>query len=359
MAYLTWYMQMTWSEERSTLDPPGNGLQDLSLLITFTRHGARTPYLRLDGDPNNDFWTDGRAQLTNVGKQQLFSMGQTFRKQYGGYLSEDYIAEEILVKSTSMDRTIMSAQCFLAGLYPPNGTHIWNPDLAWQPIPVYLIDYNVDRNYDEAILKALSSCSTCNPKMSNLVYEQYKTTIMAVENSTGYRYSCLDSNFTLVLDTFALEDFYNLTVPFGLKSVWQSIINLEDIAFVKINALPEFGSIINGLLLNEVIQNLEAYRDKKQSRKVFAYFVHDANILPLLSTFTNAELKRPSFAASVTIEVHRIENSDYVTMLHRASPELSNEPVEIKDCGKLCPLDTFIDLVKSAAVQPATVPCPC
>ena len=37
-------------------------------------------------------------------------------------------------------RTMESAYCFLAGMYPPQGEQIWNPNLLWQPIPVYTRD---------------------------------------------------------------------------------------------------------------------------------------------------------------------------------------------------------------------------
>lgn len=31
----------------------------------------------------------------------------------------------------------MSAQANLAGLFPPTGDQVWNPDIRWQPIPVH------------------------------------------------------------------------------------------------------------------------------------------------------------------------------------------------------------------------------
>ena len=45
---------------------------------------------------------------------------------------------QIYVRSTDVDRTLMSAQAMLAGLYhPPHGDQMWRNDLPWMPIPVH------------------------------------------------------------------------------------------------------------------------------------------------------------------------------------------------------------------------------
>lgn len=79
------------------------------------------------------FWT------FQEGKERHFKLGQLNRERYADFLSDSYDPDEVYVRSTDVDRTLMSAESHLAGLYPPTNSQIWNPDLNWQPIPIHTI----------------------------------------------------------------------------------------------------------------------------------------------------------------------------------------------------------------------------
>lgn len=46
--------------------------------------------------------------------------------------------------SSAIDRTINSASLVLAGLFPPQNNQVWNKEILWQPIPVYIIPRSRD-----------------------------------------------------------------------------------------------------------------------------------------------------------------------------------------------------------------------
>lgn len=46
--------------------------------------------------------------------------------------------------SSELDRTIDSASLVLAGLFPPHNHQVWNEELPWQPIPVYIMPKSTD-----------------------------------------------------------------------------------------------------------------------------------------------------------------------------------------------------------------------
>lgn len=68
----------------------------------------------------------------------MYKKGQTFRRMYNGFISDLYLDSEIIIKTTYMRRTFMSAQMVLAGMYPPKDYQKWSDlETIWQPIPVY------------------------------------------------------------------------------------------------------------------------------------------------------------------------------------------------------------------------------
>ena len=91
-----------------------------------------------------------------------FELGKYLRKRYNGFLSEKYNENDIYVRSSDVDRTLMSAMSNLAGLYPPHGNQIWNQELLWQPIPVHTLPLDKDN--------IISSHAKC-PRLEQLTDE--------------------------------------------------------------------------------------------------------------------------------------------------------------------------------------------
>ncbi len=71
--------------------------------------------------------------------EQEYELGAWIRKRYQNTLiDEHYRFDQVLMNSSDYDRCLMSAECFLAGLYPPRFDDLWNKkNLTWQPIPVH------------------------------------------------------------------------------------------------------------------------------------------------------------------------------------------------------------------------------
>lgn len=71
------------------------------------------------------------------GKLAQYQQGQYLRARYDNFLGALYSPDIIVAQTTDVDRTKMSAQLELAGLWPPAPSQQWNRDLLWQPIPLH------------------------------------------------------------------------------------------------------------------------------------------------------------------------------------------------------------------------------
>lgn len=73
-----------------------------------------------------------------------YNLGQYLRRRYDKLLGEKYSSEKIYVQSSDYDRSLMSAEVCLAGLFPPCDDEIWNSEISWQPIPVHTMPRKSD-----------------------------------------------------------------------------------------------------------------------------------------------------------------------------------------------------------------------
>ena len=121
--------------------------EKLIFSVTIIRHGDRTPYAELVNKQFNHLWKEGIGELTPIGMNQEYMLGCYFRERYVRnfkLLSFNYEYNKIYALSTDYNRTIMSAQSFLTGLYPPGtGPKLDNGNYAlpfgYQLIPVRTI----------------------------------------------------------------------------------------------------------------------------------------------------------------------------------------------------------------------------
>ncbi|KAH7693122.1 esophageal gland cell secretory protein 21, partial [Aphelenchoides avenae] len=105
-------------------------------------------------DPHRESaWPQGWGQLTPTGMQQHLWLGQKLAQKYVhslGFLSGSYRSDEVYVRSTDVNRTLISAMSNFIGFYgraAKNGTDYPN-DPSWPayyvPIPVHTVDYDLD-----------------------------------------------------------------------------------------------------------------------------------------------------------------------------------------------------------------------
>ena len=124
--------------------------EDIYFVLNHFRHGIRSP-LKLDEENKDTFgneWSNGPGELTLNGIRQHYLIGITNKNKYKNLLNFDYKSKEILVYSTNLNRTIMSAQSQLLGMY--NQIHYDFQIIKGEnkiPYDLSKINYNENFNY--------------------------------------------------------------------------------------------------------------------------------------------------------------------------------------------------------------------
>ncbi|CAH2035474.1 unnamed protein product, partial [Iphiclides podalirius] len=274
------------------------------------RHGDRTPVDPYPTDPwrNESLWPVRFGELTNIGKRQHYELGKWLRKRYSNLLSNEFDPKEVYVRSTDVDRTLMSAQANLAGMFPPMGKTVWDTDLLWQPIPVH-----TKPEKDDEVIAMKKKCIAYNYEKERYFHSKaYKDRLSKYQNLMNYiaaytgkkikDYQDLED----IYNNLFIEDLYNFTLPNWTHSV---------------------------------------FPDKLKEPS--CYSGHDFTIGNILSAMGFFDGNCPPYTATIFLELI-YDNSTaayYVRFLYRNSTEIVEPNILfIPYCGKSCPIERFIKL---------------
>lgn len=336
--------------EKSADDDGGR----LVFAAVLYRHGDRTPLDPYPTDPykSPSFWNHTHwGQLTNEGKRQHFELGQWLKKRYHSLVNETYNPDDILVRSTDVDRALMSAQSNLAGFYPPEDFDVWSPDIKWQPIPVHTKPTKEDKliymgakcpKYDHLYRKYMES------EPHKQLKHKYKE---AFEYLTQHTNKTVNSFKTAqqVWGVMVIESIHQMKLPDWTTQIYpEPITTMSAIAFQTPTITPEMARLVSGPLLKDILKGFQAKAEGKMSpdNGIWMYSAHDTTVADLLNTLRVFDpIHNPAFTATVMMELRIIDNTPHVALFYKTSPEdHTSTQIDIPKCGKYCPLSKMFDL---------------
>lgn len=140
-----------------------------------------------------------------------FSLGQYTRERYGSWLPKYYGSDWFRAQTTDVDRTHMSCQSNLAGLFRPQRNETWNSGIAWQPIPVHPINVNV--------LSALPDCEIYTNQLADTLMNAPLYSALNTELVNLYTYLAQYTGDTVnsVLSVYLLYDVLHIEEQLGFK----------------------------------------------------------------------------------------------------------------------------------------------
>ncbi|CEG57234.1 histidine phosphatase family protein [Legionella fallonii] len=322
--------------------------ETLIFAIDIIRHGDRTPLNSLPAV--NYQWPQGLGQLTAEGMQQEYKLGMGFRKKYieqTHLLPEHYERGTMYVRATDYDRTLMSAESLLMGLYPPgtgpNVTETSLPALpnAFQPIPIF----SSPTKYDEVILQEVSP-NEREKLMGQYVYStkewQQKNNELKDKYPLWSRLTGVPINnlaeLAFVGDSLYIHQLHHAPMPEGLSTKdIETILNVSNWAFMAQERPPQVARVYSSKLMTNIASYLTKGCEQKTKLKYVLLSAHDTTITGALS-FLGAPLeKAPPYASNLNFSLY---DNGTVKVTYNGSP------VSIPACGGTeCDLQQFVQLI--------------
>ncbi|CAG9864600.1 unnamed protein product [Phyllotreta striolata] len=317
------------------------GNENLIAVVQIYRHGQRTPVMFYNSDPYADlniYWAGlDLGQLTNEGKRQHYALGQFTRNRYSDWLPKVYNKADIYVQSTDVDRTHMSAQANVYGLYPATGSQVWRKYVNWQPIPIH--------PSDPRVVTSSNSCPAYYELYAKLANEeefinldkQYSSLYQYVSEKTGLNVTTF-SDLIQFYDALHIEEQVGYSLPSWTSSFYpEPLSTLAAKTYQSLSYNTPMKRLTTGVLLNEIIQYFELMATNPTAKpKYQMYSCHDTNVFPILNSIGQTPTKPLPFAVSLWFELRLVNSEPTVQLWMKSDGDFSR--LSINGCSLDCPL---------------------
>lgn len=332
---------------------PAESTDKLLAVAVYFRHGDRSPKESFPTDEflNLENFPMGFGQLTNKGINRHYELGKWFRNRYSSFLPEQYSPNDILIRSTDVDRTLMSAAANLAGLYPPQGDQVWTNDLLWRPMPIHTV-----KKKDDNVLAMKKSCAKFdelyaenkNSKFYKKINEEHVELYEYLSEHTGMTVTDIDDIKLIRSVFYCYKNFDESFIPSWAESLNQTELDyLAALAFASHSATDEMKTFRVGPFFHNLFGYFDDILDEVDEAPKFLMFSsQDKPLVSVLDAMGVYDLYPPNFTSTIIWELKEDgEGNTYINLFYRRTEdELFS--LTVPGCSFDCPYDDFKAILK-------------
>jgi acid phosphatase len=314
--------------------------EKLIFAIDMVRHGDRMPLHSLPAV--SDYPSKEKlGQLTAKGMEQHFHLGKKLRQYYveeAKLLPKQFDNATIFIRSTDFDRTIMSAQALLTGLYPIGVGPMKN---GYQPIPIHTHSQDSDPlikndthapKFDELLAKYVVPQKAWQAKIQETKAHWAKWT-----QATGWKIENLRDVMRLgnILYIYRL---HKAPLPTGLSAQdIDTIIAIGEWGMPQMYRPKEMGEFLGRGHLEMIHRYLEKTTDPKNELKYVLFSAHDSSLLALMSALGAPLDMVPPYASHFSLRVYENEQQQKSIMVY-----FNDQVISLPYCnGTRCEFEEF------------------
>mmetsp|Transcript_26757 Transcript_26757/g.48233 ORF Transcript_26757/g.48233 Transcript_26757/m.48233 type:complete len:372 (+) Transcript_26757:27-1142(+) len=324
---------------------------DVIFVVETCRHGARSPVDAYAWDQG--VWPQGLGELTPEGMRMHYLNGVEFRSRYAGDLfADNFYSQQIYVRSTDVNRTIMSAQSQLEGLFPYgptlNSTQVANavPPLnvqnisviqnklglnaiqgQYQPIPIHVVGAaydNVLLNYQPEVCPAQGTIMTQVENSQDYLNREanynstLKSTVESVFNTSDVEF-CDAGWFA---DAVLCDLAAGYPTPSNLTpSLLQQLVEID--SYCNSYWFTDLGArLASSEFFKAIVKNFDLAITGSTALKFALYSAHDTTLAGFLSGLGVFNGVNPPFASTILFELHQEGSVYFVKVIYNDVPQI-------------------------------------
>ncbi|XP_068979222.1 venom acid phosphatase Acph-1-like isoform X3 [Bombus flavifrons] len=329
-----------------------DGEFSLELVQVLFRHGDRTPREKeispVDYHNISIYEPWGLAQLTNKGKMREYRIGTMLKERYGKFLGDIYHPSDVYAYSTDYDRTKMSLQLVLAGLYHPTPLQTWNENLSWMPIPIYYMPEKIDNilkfDVSPLYMKAVDEVRNTEEILRKLL--SYRDLFKLLSEKTGLNITTTYMAYEVYNQLVAKETMNHLLPEWYTEEVSKKLQDVVKIEYEIRSYTPLLKRLNGGVIIRRFIDNIRINEKRDRPRKIYLYSGHEVNVAAVVRALNLTEPEIPPYGSAIIFEkLKDLNNKVYIRMLFWNGVTDELKVYKIPECDEICPFEKYLNIV--------------